>query len=164
MQNKINEKIELSGNVKVWVGDPCYVIPDTLWGKVCEQIFAGTNYEVNQIIGFDFGDLRRAGVPDKMLDNCAGRKCVFIQSGTMYGDGFFQGMTGFCYGVDAGCLAVVPEYLIDPEKLNESERLGKFFEVQEFVALQTDGNGKFIFSDAKGTFEIIETDDNEQEA
>lgn len=159
MQNEINEKIEHEGKIKVWIGDPCYVISDQIWDKVCEQIFAGTEREVNQIIGFDFGDLRRAGVSDAVLDNCAGRKCAFIQCGTMYGDGVYQSMSGFGYGVDAGCLAIVPDYLIDPEKMEKAERLGKFFEATDYIALLTDGNGTFTFYDATGPLEIIETGD-----
>jgi len=102
MQNIIDERIELSGKIKVWIGDPCYVIANEIWNKVCKQIFTGTEHEVNQIIKFDFGDLRRAGVSDAVLDNCAGRVCAFIQCGTMYGDGLYQSMSGFDYGVDAG--------------------------------------------------------------
>jgi len=160
MQNEINEKIELCGKTRVWIGDPCYVIPDQLWNNVCDQIFAGTEREVNQIIGFDFGDLRKAKVTDAMLDNCAGRKCAFIQCGTMYGDGVYQSMSGFGYGVDAGCLAIVPDYLIDPEKMEKAEQLGKFFDASDYIALLTDGKGMFTFYDAKGPLDIIETGDN----
>jgi hypothetical protein len=157
MQNEINEKIELGGKIRVWVGDPCYVIPDELWDEVCKQIFAGTNHEVNQVIKFEFRDLREAGVSDAMLDNCACRKLAFIQCGTMYGDGVYQSMSDYNYGVDAGCLAAVPDYLIDPSKIGEAERLGKFFDALDFIALLTDGKGIFTFYDANGPLEIIET-------
>jgi hypothetical protein len=157
MQNKIDEKFEFSEKTRVWIGDPCYVISDQLWHEVCNQIFAGTNREVNHLIKFEFRDLRKAGVSDEMLDKCAGLKLAFIQCGTEYGDGTFDSDSGFKYGVDAGCLGAVPEYMVDPEKREQSERLGKFFEVSDFIRLCTDGEGKFMFSDAKGTFEIIDT-------
>jgi len=70
-------------------------------------------------------------------------------------------MSGFDYGVDAGCLAIVPDYLIDPEKMEEAKRLGKFFDALDYIALLTDGNGTFTFYDASGPLEIIETGDSE---
>jgi len=156
--NEINEKVELGGKVKVWIGDPCYVIPDELWGSVCDKIFAGTDHEVNQTIRFELSELREAGVPEAMLDICEGWPLAFIQCGTMYGDGAYPSMSDFTYGVDAGCLAVVPGYLIGPDKLEKAEELGRFFEAQDYIALLTDGDkGIFTFYDANGPLEIIET-------
>jgi hypothetical protein len=132
-----------------------------LWDEVCSQIFAGTERETNQIIKFEFSDLRRADVSNALLDNCACRKLCFIQCGTAYGDGEYCGTSGFHYGVDAGCLAAVPDYLIDPEKMKDTERLGKFFDFFDSIALHTDGKGTFLFSDANRTIEIIDTGDEE---
>jgi hypothetical protein len=157
MQNKVNEKIDLGGKVRVWIGDPCYVIPGKLWDNVCEQIFAGTEREVNHIIKFEHRDIYEANVSGDMLINCIKRKLEFIQCGTSWGDGVYTGTSGFDYGVDAGCLAAVPEYLIEPKDMSEAERLGKFFEASDIVGLETDGEGNFVFYDAKGVFEIIET-------
>jgi hypothetical protein len=159
MQKEINEKIELVGKERVWIGDPCYVISDKLWEEVCEQI-DGTEHEVNHIITFTFSDLTKAGVSKDMLDNCTSKKLQFIQSGTAYGDGRYLSNSGFQYGVDAGCLAVVPEYLIDPEKEEKAQRLGKFFDCVDFVSLRTDSEGEFLFSDANGIVEIIDTGDD----
>jgi hypothetical protein len=159
MQNRIDEKIELGEKIRVWIGDPCYVIPDEMWKSVCDQIFAGTEREVNHVIKFEFRDLREAGVSGAMLDSCACRKLAFVQCGTDYGDGEYPSDSGFCYGVDAGCLAAVPDYLIDPKKMERAERLGKFFDAVDYIALRTDGNGEFVFYDAMGILEIIETGD-----
>jgi len=159
MQNKIDEKIEIGGKIRVWIGDPCYVIPKELWDNVCNQIFAGTQREVNQIINFEYLDLYTAKVHYMVLENCARRKIAFIQCGTMYGDGVYQSASGFDYGVDAGCLAIVPDYLIEPEVMEEAERLGKFFDASECIGLRTGGEGTFVFYDANGIIETIYTGD-----
>jgi len=135
----IDERIEFEGTKKVWIGDPCYVIADEFWHDVCNQIFAGTNDEVNHVITV-------GGKP-------------FIQCGTMYGDGVYTSMSGFEYGVDAGCLAVVPIDMIAPEKMGEAERLGKFFEAADYVALMTNEKGIFSFFSNGDPLEIIETGD-----
>jgi hypothetical protein len=155
MQKKINEKIEFEGKTRIWIGDPCYVIPDELWDCVCKQIYVGTEHEVNHIIQFELSDLS-----DVMRVNCAGKKLAFIQCGTMYGDGRYYGFGSSTYPVDAGCLAAVPEYLIDHEKIDSANRRGTFFENVGCIALRTDGNGQFVFSTAEKVIEIIETGDD----
>jgi len=159
--NKIDERIELGGKFRVWIGDPCYVIPDILWDSVCEQIYAGTNQEKNQIIKFEPNDLRKPELLQEMVNNCSCKVLEFIQCGTMYGDGVFVGVKGFGYGVDAGCLAIVPDYLIDPEKRKDAERLGQYFEAQGFIGLRTEGEGELVFYDENGSLEIINTGDCE---
>ena len=54
MQKKIAEVAFISKETKrVWIGDPCYVIPDELWDSVCDQTFEGRK-EVGFKIEFTF--------------------------------------------------------------------------------------------------------------
>ena len=120
MQNKITE-IAIIGKEteRVWIGDPCYVIPDELWDSVCEQIFKGGGREVGFKIRFTFDQILNASISQEILQKCRVRddsELVFLQCGTAYGDGTFDSNTGFSYGVDAGCLAIIPEYLVDHQK------------------------------------------------
>jgi hypothetical protein len=160
MQKEINERIEFEGKTRIWIGDPCYVIPDELWDCACKQIYAGTEHEVNHIIHFKYDYLKEAGVSEAMLVSCLSQKLAFIQCGTMYGDGRYYGFGSSTYPVDAGCLAAVPEYLIDPNKIDSANRRGTFFENVDCIALRTDGNGQFIFSTDEKVIEIIETGDD----
>ena len=140
MQNKINETIKTNSE-RVWIGDPCYVLQDELWDDVCEQIFKGGHKEVGHVITVNYN----------------GTEISFIQCGTAYGDGCFNSNTGFEYGVDAGCLAIVPEELIH-EDYNLDDSLGNYFEIEtDNISLQTDGKGTFTFSDGTKVIEIIWT-------
>jgi hypothetical protein len=140
MQNKINETIKTNSK-KVWIGDPCYVIQDELWDDVCAQIFKDSEKEVGHVITVNYN----------------GNELSFIQCGTAYGDGCFNSQTGFEYGVDAGCLAIVPEELIH-EDCNLDDSLGQYFEIETAnISLQTDGKGTFTFYDGTKVLEIIWT-------
>jgi hypothetical protein len=137
MQNKIKETIE-TDTKRVWIGDPCYILQDELWDDACNQIFKSGKEAVHVIT-----------VNDK------GKKFSFVQCGTFYGDGCYPSQTGFEYGVDAGCLAIVPEELIHKDD-NHDETLGQLFEIESgSISLQTDGKGTFIFSDGEKVIETI---------
>jgi len=141
MQNKINETIK-TDTKRVWIGDPCYVIQDELWGDVCDQVFKGNN-EVGHIITVNYN----------------GKDLSFIQCGTLYGDGCYPSSSGFEYGVDAGCLAIVSEELVDRDSVLDN-KLGKYFDIESgSISLQTDGNGTFVFRDGEKVIEIIWTGD-----
>jgi len=144
MQNEINETIK-TNTKKVWIGDPCYVIQDKLWDDVCEQIFKGGQKEVGFVITLNY----------------KGNELSFIQCGTAYGDGCFDSQSGFEYGVDAGCLAIVPEELVDEE--NNIDDLGKIFEIEtDNISLKTDGKGTFYFYDGTKLIETIWTAADEE--
>jgi len=145
MQNKINETIK-TNTKKVWIGDPCYVIQDELWDDVCAQIYKGGHKEVGHVITVNYN----------------GNELSFIQCGTAYGDGCFSSQTGFEYGVDAGCLAIVPEELIHKD-YNLDDSLGKMFEIEtDNISLLTDGKGAFHFFDGTKLIETIWTAADEE--
>jgi len=145
MQNKINETIK-TNTKKVWIGDPCYVIQEKLWDDVCYQIFKNGGKEVGHVITVKYN----------------GNELSFIQCGTAYGDGLFSSQTGFEYAVDAGCLAILPEELIDDDD-NNSDSLGQLFEIQnDNISLQTDGKGTFNFFDGSKLIETIWTGFDEE--
>jgi len=140
MQNKINETIK-TNTKRVWIGDPCYVIQDELWDDVCKQIYKNGNKEVGHVITVNYN----------------GKDLSFIQCGTAYGDGCFNSQSGFEYGVDSGCLAILPEELIH-EDYNLDDTLGFLFEIEtDNISLQTDGKGTFIFKDGLKVIETIWT-------
>jgi hypothetical protein len=143
MQNKINETIKTESK-RVWIGDPCYVLKDELWDDVCKQIFKGGHKEVGFVITLNYN----------------GKDCSFIQCGTAYGDGCYSSESGFEYGVDAGCLAIVPEELIH-EDFNLDDELGSYFDIYSGnVSLETDGDGTFFFKDGDKVIETIWTANN----
>jgi hypothetical protein len=146
MQNKINETIKTESK-RVWIGDPCYVIQDELWDDVRAQIFKNGNKEVGHVITVNY----------------EGKDLSFIQCGTFYGDDCYPSNSGFEYGVDAGCLAIVPEELIHHDS-NHDDELGKYFDIESgSISLQTDGKGTFVFSDGEKVIETIWTNGEEDQ-
>ena len=139
MQNRINVTLKTTTE-KVWIGDPCYVLQDELWDDICEQIYKNGK-ETGHIITVEY----------------KGRKLSFLQCGTAYGDGCFPSQTGFEYGVDAGCLAIIPEELVHEDR-DLDETLGNYFEIESgSISLQTDGKGEFTFKDGEKVIETIWT-------
>jgi len=169
MQEKITETAKSTHFKRVWIGDPCYVIPDQLWDKVCAKTYTDGR-ETGFKIAFSFEDFIEAGVNiktvsklQKMVDS---EDLVFLQCGTAYGDGRYQSISGFPYGVDSGSLGIVPDYLVSEEAIEsgDDERLGKYFELEHpgSISLITDGNGEFRFLDEKSSIiEMIYTGDFE---
>ena len=165
MQKKIAEIAFISNETKrVWIGDPCYVIPDELWDSVCDQTFKGER-EVGFKIEFTFEQLSEENLPHEFIQNCQGKNAselVFLQCGTAYGDGVFDSNSGFEYDVDSGCLAIIPDYLVDSQKDTD---LGHWFEItrpgekSNKIALVTDGAGEFRFYISDDIIETIFTGD-----
>jgi len=167
-QKEIKEFVEAQDIDCVWIGDPCYVIPDGLWSNVCEQTFGGKTganaVEVGFKIEFTFEQLLKSNCNPEVIKACRNKDFLgFIQCGTMYGDGEYPSSTEFKYGVDSGSLAIVPDYLIPPEKFYEAKRLGQFLMVSGGIGLETDGKGDFIFKDKSKVIEEIITGDIEYE-
>ena len=85
-----------------------------------------------------------------------------VVDSTAYGDGFYQG-TEMGYGVDAGCLAVIPLEFCNPEKNTDdglvmADYVGK-------VSLITDGDtGTFHVRDKNhDDIECVRTSKEEEE-
>jgi len=157
-QEKVKETIESDRIRRVWIGDPCYVISEKLWDSVCEQSFPGNNVEGN-VIEFTIQELGNAGMESVHAD----LPLKYLQCSTMYGDGEYSSYTGFDYGVDSGCLGIVPDYLIAPDKYGDAHKLGKFLAVNGSITLETDGNGEFIFTNNGKLIETITTAYEENE-
>ena len=170
MQKQIKEEIKTNRVNRVWIGDPCYVIADGLWDGVVDQIYRGNQEEAGFKIEFTAQELLDTGVMDSV--NMA-LPLAFIQCGTMYGDGVYTSQSGFEYPVDAGCLAMIPDYLIHPDKYKSAKELGKFFIIDNredqfnaedgTLGLKTDGRGTFEFTHNDKVIETIYTDYYEDE-
>jgi len=168
MQQKISELAKSNHIKRVWIGDPCYVFPKQLWDKFCEKIFNGGEREVGYKLEFSFEDFVEAGVNIKTISKIRkmdSKDLVVLQCGTAYGDGVYPSDTGFGYGVDAGCLAIIPDYLVSEEAIanGNDTRLGKYFKLENpgGISLITDGKGEFRFGDDFSTIEMIFTGDPE---
>ncbi|MCL2092994.1 MAG: hypothetical protein FWH12_02260 [Treponema sp.] len=157
-QNKVKVTIKSDHIKKVWIGDPCYVISDTLWDSVCEQTFTGDE-ETAFVITFTRDQVEDAEILLPPED----APLQFLQCGTMYGDGEYQSETAYEYGVDSGTLGVVPDYLIPMECHEDAERLGKYFDVDGEITLETDGEGTFTFSHNGLVIETIWTGDEDED-
>lgn len=81
---------------RYYIGDPCYVIPDSKWDDFCTVMFQTSDYHVVEFEG-------------KPL----------LAGSTAYGDGCYNDQYGNQYGVDAGTLSVVPESLWNPTMSND---------------------------------------------
>ena len=167
MQHKIVETAKSEYFKRVWIGDPCYVFPKQLWDKFCEKVFTKEE-ETGFKLNFSFEDFIEAGVNAKTISKI--RKMdledlVILQCGTAYGDGTFSSNSGFEYGVDAGCLAIIPDYMVSEEAIESGDdiRLGKYFDLKSpgVISLITDGEGEFRFGDENSTIEMIFTGDGE---
>jgi len=106
---------------KYWIGDPCYVIDDSLWDEFCKVSIQ--NHKSVDVTEFQ-------GVP-------------MFAAGTAFGDGWFLGSNGYGYGVDAGMLAVVPIELCVKEEFEDLGTVHNF--KQPFEAYVE--NGVFHFGD-----------------
>lgn len=108
----------------VWIGDPCYVVPDELWSVFCN---AWQAYEKKH------EDLPRCYIAETH-DEYTGRG--FYSWSTAYGDGCYQLYVNdkpvAKLGVDAGTLAAIPVELLDEWRkrydLGDYEGLGHVVE------------------------------------
>jgi len=90
---------------KVYIGDPSYVVSESKWELICDQMKAANNWNE-----FEDG--------------------LLVAHATQFGDGVFP--SSYCkngYGVDSGMLGIVPDYLIS--NWEEAERLGNVREFDE---------------------------------
>ena len=131
-----------AGNRKtVWVGDPCYIIPDAQWSDALkETLFFGLypSREVMETTGKYAPRTKQNGVFITQGFHCA-------VSATAHGDGYYGDDHGNSYGVDAGMLGafLLPDgFSVTGELL----RLGHVFHVPDDFALSVRyENGDIIF-------------------
>jgi hypothetical protein len=104
---------------KYWIGDPCYVIDDTLWDEFVKvSLHNHKSVPVTEFEGLEM-----------------------FADGTSYGDDVYPGTNGFEYGVDSGMLSVVPVALCENA---HAEDCGTFVEFKKpFEAYEE--NGVFHF-------------------
>ena len=129
-----------------YFGDPCYALNDALyqlwldWGKENE---------------------RKTGRYDndgKFVNN--GTDIIVVDS-TAYGDGCYSGRQ-MSYGVDAGCLAVIPLQFCDEQK--DFRELGWVVNGSHKIRMITDGDdGSFSIYVDDIKQEYVETGDSTEE-
>lgn len=138
--NKVIIKSELG---KFFIGDICYALDENIYSEIW-----GDKYDyVDGSFKTDKGE--------------------FAVSSTAYGDGEYYGTDGREYGVDAGCLGVVPMELWKDRNENELNRLGRVVETKEIEVSATsrvvdNDKGLFTFKFNNETL-IIKTDYEEEE-
>ena len=110
-----------------WIGDPCYVL-HAEWSEICNDFFFATRNDH----GCNEGEFTMKN---------GGR--IFIGN-TAYGDGYYHDNFNNGYGVDAGCIGIVPFDIIDQtDKLNDI-RLGTVVNFDEDFEVSVD-KGIFQF-------------------
>lgn len=132
-----------------YFGDPCYALKDELYDKWLDW---GRENE------------KKTGRYDNDGKFVSEKQDIMIVDSTAYGDGCYGGIK-MCYGVDAGCLSVIPLEFCDESK-NFSELGYVNREFKGSVTLETDGNdGSFHLCDtmADSTIEYVETGDSDDE-
>ena len=86
----------------IWFGDPCYVVPDTLWDRWCDLY---SSYE-----------RQNEQLPRCYVAECRSERHTFYTWSTAWGDGcyplFVDDTQVARLGVDAGTLSVIPMSLI----------------------------------------------------
>ena len=149
-------EIELSG--KVYVGDPCYVINDSDWDRVCDMM-----------INEDFDDRNKLRVFE--INNV---KSYWF--GTAYGDGCYAFLLKSKFPipiamlcVDAGLLSLIPVEILKETNPNldlaEVERFGHIIDVDKsmFYSLKN-GNLEFgpYFINTTGLYDDDDDDIDEE--
>lgn len=84
----VNEVIMPAGSY--YIGDPCYYVPEHLWGKLLENSGFFEKSPIGEIEGF---------------------KILAIS--TEYGDGVYTGSDGRIYPVDSGTIGLTPAELVE---------------------------------------------------
>ena len=132
-----------------YFGDPCYALREDLYR---EWINWGNEREKKEGRWCNDGKFVFEG------------KEIMVVDSTAYGDGGYPG-TRMTYGVDAGCLAVIPlEYCDETNPSIDDGWINRKY--SGTVRLETDGDtGSFSLSDAKTgvTLESVETGEEEEE-
>ena len=144
----INETINCPNGF--YFGDPCYALKEDLYDKWIEW---GEEREKTEGHFCNDGKFVYEG------------KEIMLVDSTAYGDGCYGGNHA-SYGVDAGCLAVIPLEFCDEEK-NFRDDMGWVCEDAHEVKLVTDDTGKFrVYVDDGNIMvgeEVVETGDEEEE-
>lgn len=95
---------------RYFLGDPCYTVPNNLWGTLLQSC--------------DFFD--------QPIGEVNGHKVLAFP--TAQGDGLYEDQNGHEYPVDAGLIGLVPEALVDMEKLSKYRGgVGKWLEVSHYI-------------------------------
>jgi hypothetical protein len=94
---KTNAVVEVPAG-SYYLGDPCYTVPDRLWGEVLESC----DYFSDPV-----GVVRGHHV---------------LAFSTKYGDGTYHDEAGNSYPVDAGLIGLVPVALVEEQEKGEVER------------------------------------------
>lgn len=143
----INETIKCPNGF--YFGDPCYALREDLYQ---EWINWGEEREKKEGRWCNDGKFVHDG------------KEIMLVDSTAYGDGCYGGNHA-SYGVDAGCLAVIPLEFCDEDK-NFRDDMGWVCEDAHKVNLVTDDTGTFrvYVDDEYMDEEVVETgDDGEEE-
>lgn len=123
-----------------WIGDPCYVLHGE-WSEICNDFF--------------FANRTDHGCSEGEFTMKNGGK-IFIGN-TAYGDGYYADNFGNHYGVDAGCIGIIPLECIDQTDKQNDIRLGTVHFFSEDFEVSCDG-GVFKFD-----MFLIDTADSEEE-
>lgn len=116
--------VDMKNEKGVWFGDPCYVVPDHMWGSFCD---AWQSFEKQHEENPDNEQLPRCYVAETRVSNTR-----FFCWSTAYGDGsyklFVDNKEVASLGVDAGTLSAIPVELLDQWRasgdIGDYERMG----------------------------------------
>lgn len=128
-----------------YFGDPCYALSEDLYN---EWIAWGDEREKKEGRWCNDGKFVHDGMDIMVVDS------------TAYGDGCYGGIHTN-YGVDAGCLAVIPLEFCDPSKSFMDD--GWVCRESGTVTVKTDDTGRFRVYVKGELIEDVETGDIEEE-
>ena len=129
-----------------YFGDPCYALDEKLYN---EWLAWGDEREKKEGRWCNDGKFVHDGMDIMVVDS------------TAYGDGCYGGIHT-SYGVDAGCLAVIPLEFCDEGK-NFRDGLGWVCSESGTVTVKTDDTGRFRIYIKGELIEDVETGDIEEE-
>jgi len=135
---------------KAWIGDPCYVFPDTHWANLCSLMFSrpAPNSNIPTVNDEDGAEV---------TIEIDGKKYKFWIISTAFGDGVYtltkDGVSiNPELGVDAGLLSVIPLNVLDAWGGKE-DHLGATVELKQAVLTAKEGN--FTLQSPTGEFQVI---------
>lgn len=144
----INESINCPNGF--YFGDPCYALKEDLYNKWIEW---GEEREKTEGHFCNDGKFVYEG------------KEIMLVDSTAYGDGCYQGTRLMPYGVDAGCLAVIPLEFCDETKDSFADGGWINRDYCGTVKLMTEDDGSFTLIDEKTRLQLehVETGEEEEE-
>lgn len=144
----INETINCPNGF--YFGDPCYALREDLYD---EWINWGEEREKKEGRWCNDGKFVHDG------------KEIMLVDSTAYGDGCYQGTRLLPYGVDAGCLAVIPLEFCDETKDSFADGGWINRDYCGTVKLMTEDDGSFTLIDEKTRLQLehVETGEEEEE-